>query len=230
MRFAPCRAFVGCPLKAPCCPTPENGPRTDLVSEPPREVSLTNYLTNLQFHQVIWLFPAAMAFHFLEEAPGFANWAQKYASPKFTQSRWNRIHAVGLAYACAFTGIVSRYPNRLTVFLFFAFCFSESVMNSVFHFGVSLRFHSYSPGLIGALCLYSPVFWLVTRSAWRQGLLTPVLFMVAILTAAVVHAIDVSSSVFLVSPLWLIQRSLDRFQVGGPVQVTKLQRKTRFLN
>ena len=184
----------------------------------------------MQFHQIVWLFPVATALHFLEEARSFAKWAQKYASPKFTQSRWNRIHTVGLAYACVFTGIVSRYPSRLTVFLFFAFCFSESVMNAVFHFGASLWFHNYSPGSVSALCLYSPVFWLVTRSAWRPGLLTPVLLMLAILAAAVVHAIDVSLSVFLVSPLWPIQRSLDRFQVGGPVQVTKLQRKTRFLN
>lgn len=151
---------------------------------------------NLQLHQIVLLFPAATAIHFLEEASRFTAWAQKYISRKFTQSRWNRIHAFGLLYASAFSVIVARYPNRFVVFLFFGFCFSESVMNTLFHTGATLWFRSYSPGLFTALALYPALFWFTIRLALQEGLLNTHLLFWALLLAAVVHTVDVSCGVF----------------------------------
>ena len=37
----------------------------------------------LPLHHAVWLFPAATALHFLEEAPGFTKWARQFASLHF---------------------------------------------------------------------------------------------------------------------------------------------------
>ena len=119
---------------------------------------LVNALGSLPFRQAVWLFPLATALHFLEEAPQFANWASKYAFKSFTRKRWRRIHGVGLLFTIASCAVVSLFPNRLLVFLFFAFCLSESVLNAFFHVGATAFFGVYCPGLITALCCTRPSF------------------------------------------------------------------------
>jgi Protein of unknown function with HXXEE motif len=111
---------------------------------------IAGYLHDIRFREVIWYFPLATALHFLEEAPRFTTWAQRYASPHFTLAHWKRIHAIGFVYALAFSGMVSFYPRRPLVFLFLALCFLESGFNALFHLGASLYFRTYSPGLLTA--------------------------------------------------------------------------------
>jgi membrane protease YdiL (CAAX protease family) len=111
-------------------------------------------LRGLPFRQAVWLFPLATALHFLEEAPHFADWASKYALSGYTDQRWRRIHGLGTVFAIAFCGLASMFPNRAVVFLFFALCFSESVLNSMFHMGATAFSGVYCPGLITALILY----------------------------------------------------------------------------
>ena len=77
-------------------------------------------LSTVPFREAVWLFPAATALHFLEEAPSFAKWAQAHASPLYTSSRWRKIHAIGLAYAIAFTMVLALFPNRYVTLLSFA--------------------------------------------------------------------------------------------------------------
>jgi hypothetical protein len=59
----------------------------------------------------------------------------------------------------------------------------------------------YCPGLITALVLYPPLFWHLSQFAYREGLLTNTLGVVAFLIAVVIHAVDVATSVFGVKPL-----------------------------
>lgn len=73
-------------------------------------------------------------------------------------------------------------------------------MNAVFHLGASLWFRNHSPGLATALGIYPALFWVISRTAWIEGLLSTGPFLWGLLIAAVVHAMDVSSSVFLLSP------------------------------
>lgn len=77
-----------------------------------------------------------------------------------------------------------------------ALCFSESVLNSLFHMGVTALSGVYCPGLITALVLYPPLFWYLSQLAYRDGLLTNTLGMVAFLIAMVIHTVDVATSVF----------------------------------
>jgi hypothetical protein len=153
-------------------------------------------LRGLPFRQAVWLFPVATALHFLEEAPHFADWAGKYALPSYNRQRWGRIHGLGMAFAIAFCALASRFPNRAVVFLFFALCFSESVLNSLFHVGATAFSGVYCPGLITALVLYPPLFWYLSQIAYREGLLTNTLGVMAFLIAVVIHTVDVATSVF----------------------------------
>ncbi|HYU45310.1 MAG TPA: HXXEE domain-containing protein [Terriglobales bacterium] len=157
---------------------------------------LVELLRSLPFHQAVWLLPLATALHFLEEAPHFADWASRYALPGYTHQRWRRIHGLGMVFAIAFCALASIFPNRFVVFLFFALCLSESVLNSLFHVGATAFSGVYCPGLITALLVYPPLYWYLSQLAYREGLLTNTLGVVAFLIAVVIHTVDVAMSVF----------------------------------
>ena len=157
---------------------------------------LVELLRGLPFRQAVWLSPLATALHFLEEAPHFADWASKYALPGYTRQRWRRIHGLGMVFAIAFCSLASIFPNRFVVFLFFALCLSESVLNSLFHVGATAFSGVYCPGLITALLVYPPLYWYLRQHAYRDGLLSNTLGVVAFLIAVVIHTADVATSVF----------------------------------
>jgi len=102
----------------------------------------------------------------------------------------------GWCSAIAFCALASMFPNRAVVFLFFALCFSESVLNGLFHVGATAFSGVYCPGLITALVLYPPLFWYLSQVAYRDGLLTNTLGVVAFLIALVIHTAEVATSVF----------------------------------
>jgi len=54
----------------------------------------------------------------------------------------------------------------------------------------------YSPGLLTALTLYPPLFYVVTRLAFREGLLTNRMVIISFVVAGAFHAADVSHNVF----------------------------------
>jgi hypothetical protein len=164
-------------------------------------------LNTLSFREAVWLFPAATALHFLEEAPRFAKWAQAHASPFYTELRWRKIHLIGMAYAIAFTAVLALFPNRYATFLFFALCFAQIFFNTLFHLGATLFFRSYCPGLITAMSLYPVLFWYLSSLAHREGLLSLGAGFVTFVIAAVIHAFDVATSVFLVKLAWGSKRA-----------------------
>ena len=104
-------------------------------------------------------------------------------------------------FAVAFCGLASMFANRVVVFLFFALCFSESVLNGLFHVGATALSGVYCPGLITALVLYPPLFWYLSQVAYREGLLTNTLGVVAFLIAVVIHTVDVATSVSVKAPI-----------------------------
>jgi hypothetical protein len=157
---------------------------------------LVESLRGLPFHHAVWLFPLATALHFLEEAPHFADWASKYAWRGYTHQLWRRIHGLGMVFTTAFCALASIFPNCYVVFLLFALCLSESVLNSLFHLGATAFSGVYCPGLITALLVYPPLYWYLSQLAYREGLLTNTLSVVAFLIAVFIHTVDVGTSVF----------------------------------
>lgn len=171
--------------------------RRQLVIDPGMNFdTMFEALGALSFRQAVWLFPLATALHFLEEAPQFPSWARMHAWPGYTRERWAQIHGAGMAYALAFSTLVSLSPDHLVVFLFFALCLSSIVFNTLFHASATAFFGVYCPGLITSLVIYPPLFWYLSRLAGHEGLLSSSLWLWALAVAGVIHVLDVAVSVF----------------------------------
>jgi hypothetical protein len=151
----------------------------------------------LEFRQVVRLFPAVFALHVAEEWPRFVAWAQRFASPSYSRTEYLVAHLGGIALAIVIAGLVSRWPNRVVVFLFFALSFLPGMLfNTVFHVGATLHYHAYSPGTVTAVTLFLPFLTVVTRLAWREGRLGAAPTAAAVVIAAVFHAAEVGHDVF----------------------------------
>jgi hypothetical protein len=150
------------------------------------------------FEQAVWFFPACITIHFLEEARGFAAWARRHISPRYTESHWKRVHASGAVAGVLAAAVVSRWPGTITAFLFTAFFLAPMVFNALFHLGSSLYFRSYSPGTASAALLFPALCWRLVALACDAQLLDAVSTMSAILIGAVVHSIDLAATTFFV--------------------------------
>jgi hypothetical protein len=154
-------------------------------------------LASLNFRQAVWLFPIAYTLHVLEELPQFTNWARRYASAGFTMRDYLVIHLSGIVVAFIAPLVIRWFPNRAVNFVFFTLIFTPAVcFNILFHAGATAAFGAYSPGLLTALTLYPPLFYIVSRRAFREGLLTNRAAVVSFALAGLFHAADVSHNVF----------------------------------
>jgi hypothetical protein len=57
---------------------------------------------------IAWLVPVALAVHVAEEAPGFAAWARRHASPDYSDRDFVMINALGLGTTLAGTVATAR--------------------------------------------------------------------------------------------------------------------------
>ncbi len=109
-------------------------------------------------------FRRVAAFHGLGEAPCVraVHAARLQSDPR----------GVGIAVSLLAALIVSRFPSRPVVFIFFAFVFTPAVLfNTLFHVGASVLTRSYDPGAITAVAIYLPLFAVITALAYGEGLL-----------------------------------------------------------
>ena len=145
--------------------------------------------------QSVWLFWPAFVLHVLGGWPRFTRWARVHAS--VTHRDYNVIHAAGIAASLLAALIVSRFPNRSVVFIFFAFVFTPAVLfNALFHVGASVLTRSYCPGAITAVAIYLPLFAVIAALAYREGLLGMGAFIATLVLAGVFHAWEVGHNVF----------------------------------
>ena len=154
-------------------------------------------IPSLSLGQAVWLFCPAFALHVLEEWPRFTVWANRYASPRYTQGDYNVIHTAGGAASLLAALIVWRFPNRPVTFMFFAFFFAPSVLfNAFFHVCASVLTRSYCPGMITAVVIYLPLFALITDLAYKEGLLGVGSLLVTLVIAVIFHTWEVGHNVF----------------------------------
>ena len=159
--------------------------------------SLIKRLHQLNFRQAVWFFPVAYALHVLEELPHFTDWARNYASPSFTMRDYLLIHLSGLVLAILAPLVLGVFRKRVVVFIFFTFIFTPAVcFNIAFHAAATAAFGVYCPGLVTAMTVYPFVFYLVTRKAFREHLLSHRLASISFLLAGLFHLADVSHNVF----------------------------------
>ena len=154
-------------------------------------------LRSLSFREGVWLFPLAFTLHVLEEWPLFTAWAKRYASESFTRRDYTVIHTAGVILSLLSAGVIWVFPNRWMVFVFFAFVFAPAVFfNSLFHLGATAVSAVYCPGLLTAIVLYLPIFYFLSRLAFREGLLNTGTSILALVIAGVFHFMEVGHNVY----------------------------------
>jgi Protein of unknown function with HXXEE motif len=125
------------------------------------------------FSRTASLFPAVLALHVLEEAPGFTAWARRHCSPSYTQRDFVRNNTIGLAMTLLATRLIARHPARGPVFGYFSLVMTQQALfNTVFHVGTTVAYREYSPGLVTAVAGFLPLWWRLTQLARKERLLT----------------------------------------------------------
>jgi hypothetical protein len=93
--------------------------------------------------------------------------------------------------------MVSRFPNRPVIFIFFVFVFTPSILfNTIFHVGASVLTRSYCPCAITAVVIYLPLFAVITDLAYKEGLLGIGSLLVTLVIAGVFRTWEVGRNVF----------------------------------
>ena len=142
------------------------------------------------------MFCPAFVLHVLEEWPRFTGWARLHASAR-SRSAITVCYATGIAVSLLSALIVSQFPNRHVVFIFFAFVFTPAVLfNTLFHICASVLTRSYCPGAITAVAIYLPLFAMLTALAYREGLRDMGALIATLVLAGVFHAGEVGHNVF----------------------------------
>ncbi len=158
---------------------------------------INQILSDLTFRQAIWFFPFAFTLHVLEEWRHFTPWAMRYASEHFTRHDYITIHVAGIITAFLSASLIQVLPCRWLVWVFFAFVFTPAVFfNALFHAGATAIYRVYCPGLLTALTVYPPLYYFLSRLAYREGLLSGRAGLWALAVAGVFHVAEVSHNVF----------------------------------
>jgi hypothetical protein len=152
---------------------------------------------HMSFSQALWLFPLAVTIHFLEEATGgFPEWAKRHASEQYTNAHWKKVHGIGWAFALIATMFVWRFLNRWMTLGFVALMLGAMAWNAVFHIVASLWSREVCPGMYSAVLLFPPLLFFLGNTAIQETLVRPQEFMVSLVIAGAIHALDVSIMVF----------------------------------
>ncbi len=158
---------------------------------------IAQFLSRLTFREAVWLFPFFFTLHVLEELPQFTTWAQRHASTAFSRIDYIKIHLAGIVTAFMASAVIWYFPNRIVLFVFFAFIFTPAIFyNTLFHAGATAYFGVYCPGLLTALVLYVPLYFFLSTLAFREGLLSKRLGLISFVIAGLFHAAEVGHNVF----------------------------------
>jgi hypothetical protein len=136
----------------------------------------------------LWSFPVAYALHVAQEAPGFAAWARRHASPDYTQRDFARINAFGMVSTLATTALAAR--GRRGFALHHASITQQAVWNPVFHAVAG------APGLATAAGAVLPAWAAITAVGLRRGLLTRRGVAWAVALGAPIHSAAVWATVY----------------------------------
>ena len=164
-----------------------------------RARTMGEWMHRLRFRQALWAFPFAFSLHVLEEAPQFTAWANRFISPQFTYCQFVTINTEGIATAFLAPVLFWFFPNSGLAFLPFATVLAPCLFwNIFFHAGTTSAFGVYSPGLITALTIYPPLFYLLSRLVLQERLLTRRTAVAALIIAGIFHATEVAYHAFFI--------------------------------
>ncbi len=150
----------------------------------------------MSFRHVVWLAPLAFALHVGDEWPRFVPWAHRFASAQFTPRDYLLTHVSGFVSFLGMAVVLSRWSYSPLVFVYFAFLLLPAMLwNIGFHLGATAFSRTYCPGVVTAVLVYPPVLYLMTQSAWREGLLSSQAWVATLLITGVFHTWEVGHNV-----------------------------------
>jgi Protein of unknown function with HXXEE motif len=149
------------------------------------------------FAKAAWLLPPAFALHVADEAPGFVAWAQRNASPRYTQRDFATINALGFVMTLGAVCAVSRTDSRALDFLFCSAVVSQQALfNPIFHLATTIAYRECSPGLVSSMALFPALWRRITRAAVREGRVSRRGVRAGILLGGAIHAAAVARQVY----------------------------------
>lgn len=135
----------------------------------------TQWFTQLDFYQVIWLLPLAYLVHFLEELPRFPAWASRRLMP-YTRNKFVAENVVIFSLLLAPLLMTTLLPaDSLAGQVGLVLVLSAAVgffLNVFFHGLATLKHGEYSPGAVTACLFFPPLSIYSYYLAAIQGLLT----------------------------------------------------------
>jgi Sec-independent protein secretion pathway component TatC len=138
------------------------------------------------FTQLIWLAPFLFALHNLEEAPQMERWSEKvrlgWISPVNTRQFVIAVTALtaGVLLPAVFAALNPQ--QKIAVYLLVEVQ-AILLVNALTHIGATLRFRSYSPGLVTAIMINLPFAVYFLYRAIEEGLLAPNQLVILVLAA-----------------------------------------------
>jgi hypothetical protein len=131
-------------------------------------------LGRFSFKHVIWLMPATFAIHIVEEwVGGFPAYvAQTLHGSAMSPDRFLSNNAAFMGLLVGLSVWASRSNSRLSALLLMAWASGNLFWDFFAHLIFTVKFDSYSPGLITASLFYYPIPIFVTAIGMREGRLS----------------------------------------------------------
>lgn len=132
------------------------------------------------FYRLIWLMPAAFAFHIVEEyAGGFPGWVTNVVGGSMSPTMFLINNAFFMIVLLALTAWSAIARTAAANAVLIAWSSANLFWDFLFHLGTVPFFDRYSPGVVTATLLYFPISVAVAWAAVTQHALSPRAFAIS---------------------------------------------------
>jgi uncharacterized protein with HXXEE motif len=134
---------------------------------------------------IIILAPLIFTGHFLEESPGFVAWFNAHVSRGITSGLFWNVNITALVITIIATVIELSAPSQASAGLIIFWLSFLMLANAIFHVTGAVVDKRYMPGLITAIVLYLPYYFLIVGKLLQRGRLKLIsLIIIALLGSA----------------------------------------------
>jgi len=138
---------------------------------------------------ILILAPLIFLGHFLEESAGFVSWFNAHVSPPITAGLFWTVNITALIITIIVTIIELAAPSFASAVLLILWLSFLMLANAIFHITGAIVEWRYMPGLITAVILYLPYYFLVLGKLLQKGRLKLLPAIVFILLGSVLMLI-----------------------------------------
>ncbi len=117
---------------------------------------------------IIILAPFIFICHFMEESPGFVNWFNSHVGRGITSGLFWNVNISALVITVIVTIIELFAPSAVSASIVILWLSFLMLANAIFHITGGIVDQKYVPGLITAIVLYIPYYFLVVGSILKK--------------------------------------------------------------